>query len=257
MSFLCEHTMYAQNRLTATDSIKNAVRFENGHKIVLECTPIIVFLASNSLNCIHFLLSERPTPCSCTPCPPLCTHADHTRLQGMSPKTTARPQNSHHAPPNAESVSNSSYSFLSISHAMDGAVYAGLRTAYDGRVALCRLRTAYARHTCVGLRHDTRKKKRPKKVALDGAKRDRTVDLLTASQALSQLSYSPVPIMFNGAKRDRTVDLLTASQALSQLSYSPITDGIFPSNDTPLSEPQTSSERQPLYTESVFHASFF
>ena len=27
---------------------------------------------------------------------------------------------------------------------------------------------------------------------------------------------------FDGAKRDRTVDLLTASQALSQLSYSPI-----------------------------------
>ena len=31
-------------------------------------------------------------------------------------------------------------------------------------------------------------------------------------------------IILGGAERDRTVDLLTASQALSQLSYSPIID---------------------------------
>ena len=33
-------------------------------------------------------------------------------------------------------------------------------------------------------------------------------------------SHNPL-IFFGGAERDRTVDLLTASQALSQLSYSP------------------------------------
>jgi hypothetical protein len=30
-----------------------------------------------------------------------------------------------------------------------------------------------------------------------------------------------IPLKFGGAKRDRTVDLLNAIQALSQLSYSP------------------------------------
>ena len=59
-----------------------------------------------------------------------------------------------------------------------------------------------------------------------GAKRDRTVDLLHAMQALSQLSYNPKKIYqlsecHGGAKRDRTVDLLHAMQALSQLSYNP------------------------------------
>ena len=95
-----------------------------------------------------------------------------------------------------------------------------------------------------------------------GDKRDRTADLLTASQALSQLSYTPIFVpnrtgllyqnqfalstlfsfqnqcfnklffregptanllwVLGGDKRDRTADLLTASQALSQLSYTPI-----------------------------------
>ena len=42
---------------------------------------------------------------------------------------------------------------------------------------------------------------------------------------LSQLSYTPTrePVLSShgGAKRDRTVDLLHAMQALSQLSYNP------------------------------------
>ena len=95
-----------------------------------------------------------------------------------------------------------------------------------------------------------------------GGKRDRTVDLLHAMQALSQLSYTPKRVCIvaeekqkskfsfrryptassspffsekkaplfrvgasfenlGGGKRDRTVDLLHAMQALSQLSYTP------------------------------------
>ena len=68
-----------------------------------------------------------------------------------------------------------------------------------------------------------------------GAYGARTRDLLTASQALSQLSYTPMRIysvLFKprrsfdcgasgGDKGIRTPDLLNANQALSQLSYTP------------------------------------
>lgn len=59
------------------------------------------------------------------------------------------------------------------------------------------------------------KKKHPKPwMLLNGAKRDRTDDLLTASQALSQLSYSPItaccssllPNRLNGGGLYRTAD---------------------------------------------------
>ena len=58
---------------------------------------------------------------------------------------------------------------------------------------------------------------------MGGDEGDRTPDLLTASQALSQLSYAPMEKRSNGGDEgDRTPDLLTASQALSQLSYAPL-----------------------------------
>ena len=72
-------------------------------------------------------------------------------------------------------------------------------------------------------------------VFLGGDNGARTRDLLTASQALSQLSYTPMRIysvLFKprrsfdcgasgGDKGIRTPDLLNANQALSQLSYTP------------------------------------
>ena len=51
---------------------------------------------------------------------------------------------------------------------------------------------------------------------LNGDKGTRTPDLVSAIDALSQLSYIP-----NGDKGTRTPDLLGASEALSQLSYVP------------------------------------
>ena len=64
-------------------------------------------------------------------------------------------------------------------------------------------------------------------VVIDGGgKGVRTPDLVTASHALSQLSYTPMLhcVVFKevgGGKGVRTPDLVTASHALSQLSYTP------------------------------------
>ena len=95
--------------------------------------------------------------------------------------------------------------------------------------------------------------------SLGGDSRVRTGDLLLARQALSQLSYTPIPQSFlvvgpsglepptsrlsvvrssqlsygpiGGDKRVRTVDPLLAKQVLSQLSYTPIhLQGVRPLN---------------------------
>ena len=55
---------------------------------------------------------------------------------------------------------------------------------------------------------------------IGGDKRDRTVDLLHAMQALSQLSYIP-NILSGGGDGIRTHGLFVANEALYQLSYTP------------------------------------
>ena len=50
----------------------------------------------------------------------------------------------------------------------------------------------------------------------------------SGSHRLPIFSFGPFRSL-GGDKRDRTVDLLLAKQALSQLSYTPITGGCYPS----------------------------
>ncbi len=57
-----------------------------------------------------------------------------------------------------------------------------------------------------------------------GDKGTRTPDLVSAIDALSQLSY--IPSTYRGDKGTRTPDLLGANEALSQLSYVPILVGL-------------------------------
>ena len=65
-------------------------------------------------------------------------------------------------------------------------------------------------------------------------------------------SHNPL-IFFGGAERDRTVDLLTASRALSQLSYSPTYKV---KSEIPISKSETNSKAD-MKIRTIVHKNFY